>query len=133
MRAATTRQIKATSTDRTLFAATTTKADSINSYAPTIGKDDLHQGAVPPGITMLTLKDMTSSRYAAHNEDLGVIRIAQPKHTMPMTDAVRWLIILLAIATAAMTSGIILLAKGRPPLIPRYNEASLCLLTADKR
>ena len=89
MRAATTRQIKATSTDRTLFAATTTKADSINSYAPTIGKDDLHQGAVPPGITMLTLKDMTS--------------------------------------------GIILLAKGRPPLIPRYNEASLCLLTADKR
>ena len=119
MRAATTRQIKATSTDRTLFAATTTKADSINSYAPTIGKDDLHQGAVPPGITMLTLKDMTSSRYAAHNEDLGVIRIAQPKHTMPMTDAVRWLIILLAI--------------GRPPLIPRYNEASLCLLTADKR
>ena len=82
---------------------------------------------------MLTLKDMTSSRYAAHNEDLGVIRIAQPKHTMPMTDAVRWLIILLAIATAAMTSGIILLAKGRPPLIPRYNEASLCLLTADKR
>ena len=103
-------------TDWTLFAATTTKADgiadTINSDATTIGKDDLRQGAVITGITMLALKDMTSSRYAAHNEDLGVIRIAQPKHTMPMTGDGRWLIILLAIATAAMTGGIILLAKG---------------------
>ena len=96
MRAATTRQIKATSTDCTLFAATTTKAYSLNSYATTIGKDDLHPGAVLTGIPMLTLKDMTSSRYAAHNEDLGVIHIAQPKHTTPMTGDVRWLIIPLA-------------------------------------
>lgn len=103
-------------TDWTLFAATTTKADgianTINSDATTIGKDDLRQGAVITGITMPALKDMTSSRYAAHNEDLGIIRIAQPKHTMPMTGDGRWLIILLAIATAAMTGGIILLAKG---------------------
>lgn len=102
--------------DWNLFAATTTKADgvdgTVNSDASSVDNRDLKDGAIISSITMPALKDMTSSRYTAHDEDLGIVRIAHPKHTMPLTGDGRWLFLLLAVSVLTAGAGIVLVVRG---------------------
>ena len=69
-----------------------------NSDAVSRNKDSMEEGAYIQLATMPALKDMTSSKYVDANEDMGLVIVAKPVSSMPVTGRVPWLYVLVGLS-----------------------------------
>ena len=72
--------------------------ENTNSDAVSRHKDSMEDGAYIQLATMPALKDMTSSKYVDAHEDMGLVIVAKPVSSMPVTGRVPWLYVLVGLS-----------------------------------
>ena len=73
-----------------------------NSDAVSRGKDSMEEGAYIQLATMPALKDMTSSKYVDAHEDMGLVIVAKPVSSVPVTGRVPWLYVFVGLSCVVM-------------------------------